>query len=388
MKYNFDKKIDRKITNSYKYDIGDDILPMWVADMDFDTPNFIKDAFKLRIDQGAYGYTNLDEKFYNSYINWWKNYHDLVIKKEWILFSTGVVPSISSIIRRVSEIGNNVVILTPVYNIFYNSILNNGRRVLESKLIYEDDNYSIDFIDLESKLKLDETSILLLCNPHNPIGKIWSKDDLNKIVELCYKYNVVIISDEIHCDITYKNSYNPILKDNEKYYSNLIMLVSPTKTFNLAGIQTSAIVIPDPKLRHLVDRGINTSEVAEPNILAAITPYIVFNGEGREYLNQLLDYIYNNYQLIKNHFINSKHIKVLNLEATYLLWIDVEKLCVLKNIKNTAELQLILKNRYKLFISDGLEYGESGKYFIRVNLATYKENIEKFIKILDIFIIE
>lgn len=386
MKYNFDKVIDRKITNSFKYDIGDDILPMWVADMDFDTPQFIKDEYIKRINQGAYGYTNLDEKFYNSYIFWWEKYHNIEIQKDWMMFSTGVIPSISAIIRVISNINDNIVILTPVYNIFYNCILNNHRKVLESKLIYNNNSYSINFNDLENKLKDKNTSVLLLCNPHNPIGKIWSKEELNHIVELCYKYNVKIISDEIHCDITYKQSYNPILLDNEEYYSNLIMLCSPTKTFNLAGIQTSLVVIPNIDLRKIIYRAINDAEVAEPNILAAITPSIVFSDLGREYLDQLLDYIYNNYKLIKEAFIDNELIQILNLEATYLLWINVEKLCMMKNIKNSAELQQILKKDYKLYINDGLEYGENGKYFIRVNLATQKENIIKFINIINIFI--
>lgn len=386
MKYNFDNKIDRKITNSYKYDIGDDILPMWVADMDFDTPQFIKDEYIKRINQGAYGYTNLDEKFYNSYIFWWKTYHNIEIQKDWMMFSTGVIPSISAIIRVISNVNDNIVILTPVYNIFYNCILNNHRKVLESKLIYNNNSYSINFDDLENKLKEKSTSVLLLCNPHNPIGKIWSKEELNHIVRLCYKYDVKIISDEIHCDITYKQSYNPILCDNEEYYSNLIMLCSPTKTFNLAGIQTSLVVVPDIDLRKIIYRAINDSEVAEPNILAAITPSIVYSDLGREYLDQLLDYIYNNYKLIKEAFINNELIKIVNLEATYLLWINVEKLCMMKNIKNSSELQQILKNNYKLYINDGLEYGDCGRYFIRVNLATQKTNIIKFINIINQFL--
>ena len=366
MKYNFDKETNRLNTSSYKWDVKENELPMWVADMDFETSPAIIKGFKKRIDHGIYGYVTLSDRFYDSYIYWFKKRHHYAIKRDWIIFSTGVIPTISSAIRRLSEVANNVVIMTPVYNIFFNSILNNGRHVLPSPLKYENGKYEIDFIDLENKLALEETTILLLCNPHNPIGKIWSKEELDKIGKLCAKYNVTVISDEIHCDLTRTGKeYIPFASVSKLNESISVTCVAPTKTFNLAGIQTSAIIIANPKLKHLVERGLNTDECAEPNVLAEIAPYLAYK-KSEDWLDELRLYLDQNIKEVKNFIkTNLPEITLINCEATYLLRLDCSKIT-----KDSSKLQAYIRETTGLYLSSGLAYGKEGKTFLRMNVAT------------------
>ena len=371
MKYNFDKETNRFNTSSYKWDVKENELPMWVADMDFETSPAIVKGFKKRIDHGVFGYVALSDDFYNSYIYWFKNRHHFNIKKEWIIFSTGVIPTISSAIRRVSEVANNIVVMTPVYNIFFNSILNNGRHVLTSPLTYKDGKYDIDFIDLEAKLALEETTVLILCNPHNPVGKIWSKDELDKIGKLCAKYNVTVISDEIHGDLTRTGlEYIPFASVSKLNADISITCVAPTKTFNLAGIQTSAIIIPNPKLKHLVERGLNTDECAEPNVLAEIAPFLAYK-KSEDWLDELRLYLDENIREV-NEFIKDHlpQITLINCEATYLLWLDCSKIT-----KDADKLQAYIRESTGLYLSSGSIYGKEGNTFLRMNIATTKVRI-------------
>lgn len=371
MKYNFDKETNRFNTSSYKWDVKENELPMWVADMDFETSPAIVKGFKKRIDHGVFGYVTLSDNFYNSYIYWFKKRHHYNIKKEWIIFSTGVIPTLSSAIRRVSEVANNVVIMTPVYNIFFNSILNNGRHVLTSPLTYKDGKYEIDFIDLEAKLSLEETTVLILCNPHNPVGKIWSKDELDKIGQLCAKYNVTVISDEIHGDLTRTGlEYIPFASVSKLNAEISITCVAPTKAFNLAGIQTSAIIIPNPKLKHLVERGLNTDECAEPNVLAEIAPFLAYK-KSEDWLDELRLYLDENIREV-NEFIKDQlpQITLINCEATYLLWLDCSKIT-----KDADKLQVYIRETTGLYLSSGSIYGKEGNTFLRMNIATTKARV-------------
>ena len=371
MKYNFDKLTNRFNTNAIKWDVKENELPMWVADMDFEVAPEIIKGFKKRIDHGIYGYTYVSSNIVDSYIYWNKKRHHFNLKKEWIIFSTGVIPSISSIIRRVTRIANNVVVMTPVYNIFFNSILNNGRRLLESPLLYKDGKYEIDFIDLEKKLALEETSLLILCNPHNPVGRIWTFDDLDRIGKLCKKYHVTVISDEIHCDLTRTGKeYIPFASVSKINADISITLVAPTKAFNLAGIQTSAMIVSNPYLHHLVERGLNTDECAEPNILAEIAPYLAFR-KAYKWLDELRLYLDENIKIV-NEFIKEKikDLYVVNCEATYLLWLDCSSIC-----NNTDDLQQFLREKTGLYLTAGSVYGSCGKTFLRMNIATCKERI-------------
>ena len=367
----FDEKIERRNTGSMKWDVADGELPMWVADMDFKTAPEVTDAILKRARQGVFGYTLITEEWYQAYINWWKSRHDFQMEKEWLIFCTGVVPAISSIVRKMTTVGENVVVMTPVYNIFFNSILNNGRNVLESRLRYEDGVYQIDFEDLEEKLAEPQTSMLILCNPHNPIGKIWDRETLERIGRLCKKYHVLVLSDEIHCDITKPGSgYIPFASVSEECRENSITCISPTKAFNLAGIQTAAVVIPDKTLRHKVNRGLNTDEVAEPNVFAAIAPIAAFR-YGSKWLDGLRGYLWENRRFAERFIIeNIPEVSAVKGEATYLLWLDCRKV-----IGDSSELCRFIRKDSGLYLSDGREYRNGGG-FLRMNLACPKERVQ------------
>ena len=368
MKYNFDEIVNRRNTSSLKWDVKDNELPMWVADMDFKTAPEIINTLKRRVNHGIFGYSIVPDEWYEAYISWWKKRHHFTLEKEWLIFVTGVVPAISSIVRKLTSPNENVVIMTPIYNIFFNSIINNGCRVLESPLIYENNSYAIDFIDLEEKLKDPQTSLLILCNPHNPIGKIWSKDELKRIGELCHKYHVTIISDEIHCDIVEPGyEYIPFASVSNTCKDISITCISPTKAFNLAGLQTAAVSIPNPYLRHKVWRALNTDEVAEPNVFAVIAPIAAYK-KGQKWLDELNEYITNNKKIV-NDYLNDNlpMLKLIESKATYLLWID----CASLTMDTSSLLEDIRKNT-GLYLCEGKEYGLVGSAFIRMNIACPK----------------
>ena len=296
MKYDFDKLMERRNTGSLKWEVGEKELPMWVADMDFETAPEIQEAIRKRAEHGIFGYSVVTQQWYEAYISWWKKRHGLTIAKESLIFCTGVVPAISSIIRKLTTAGENVLVQTPVYNIFFNSILNNGRNVTENRLYYDGIAYTINFEELEEKLSDPQTTLMLLCNPHNPVGKIWDRETLARIGELCFKHHVIVISDEIHCDLTEPGcGYVPFASASEICGKISITCLAPTKAFNLAGIQTAAVMIPDNVIRHKVWRGLNTDEVAEPNVFAIDATVAAFT-EGEEWLEELRSYLSENKQ--------------------------------------------------------------------------------------------
>ena len=366
----FDKDVNRRNTGSMKWDVSEGELPMWVADMDFETAPEIKEALIRRVEQGVFGYTLIEDEWYQAYQDWWESRHGFKIEKEWLIFCTGVVPAISSIVRKMTTVGENVVVMTPVYNVFFNSILNNGRKVLESRLRYENGVYHIDFEDLEEKLADPQTTMLILCNPHNPIGKIWNHETLALIGELCVKHHVLVVSDEIHCDLTKpEREYIPFASVSDICKFNSITCVAPTKAFNLAGIQTAAVIIPDKNIRHRVNRGLNTDEVAEPNVFAAIAPVAAFE-YGSIWLNKLRNYLWEN-RMYAEDYIKTEipDVFAVKAEATYLLWIDCRQV-----LGNSSELCRFLRKETGLYLSDGKEY-RNGEGFLRMNLACQSEKV-------------
>ena len=368
MKYDFDEIIDRKCTDSIKWDGADGELPMWVADMDFKTAPSVLKAIENRAAHGIFGYGDVTDEWYCAYGDWWKNRHSFEFQKDWLIFCTGVVPAISSIVRKLTTPAEKVVIQTPVYNIFFNSILNNGRQVSESPLRYENGVYSCDFEALEEKLSDPQASLMILCNPHNPIGKIWSRDELEQIGNLCKKYNVTVVSDEIHCDLTDPGKeYIPFASVNETCREISMTCIAPTKTFNIAGIQTAAVSVPNPVLRHKVWRGLNTDEVAEPNAFAVCAAVAAFNGGG-EWLDELRKYLFENKKTVREFIANQiSSLKVVPSEATYLLWIDCSSLGC-----NSREFAKFLRKETGLFLSNGAQYGSGGENFLRMNVACPK----------------
>ena len=379
MKYEFDEVIDRSGTNSYKWDIGADELPMWVADMDFRTAPEITEAVVRRAEHGVFGYSTIPDEWYDAYVNWWKNRHGVEYKRDDLIFCTGVIPIISSCVRKLTTPAENVLIMTPVYNIFYNCIRNNGRNVREFPLDYDGREYRVDFDRLEKELSDPQTTMMLLCNPHNPIGKIWDRETLAGIGELAYDNGVTVISDEIHCDVTDPGrEYVPFASVSEKCRDNCVVCVSPTKAFNLAGLQTAAAVVPDKKLRHKVWRALNTDEVAEPNAFAVQAAVAAFE-RGGEWLDELRQYLYEN-KLLAREFIERElpQIKLVPSDATYLLWLDCTSLGM-----TSRELWEHIRRSAGLYLSDGSVYG-SPEGFLRMNIAcprsTVRDGLERLKK--------
>lgn len=375
MDFQFDESVDRRNTGSMKWDVAKGELPMWVADMDFRTAPGIIEKITERATQGVFGYTVVTDEWYQSYQTWWKKRHDFEIRKEWLVFCTGVVPAISSIVRKVTTVGENVVVLTPVYNIFFNSILNNGRNVLESRLKYDGSRYRIDLDDLEEKLSDPQTTLFILCNPHNPVGKIWERETLERIGDLCSKHHVLVLSDEIHCDITEPGwKYTPFASVSENCRTNSITCVAPTKAFNLAGLQTAAVIVPDDHLRHKVSRGLNTDEVAEPNVFAAIAPIAAFTCGG-EWLDSLRNYLWENRAFAEEYIKKEiKGISPVSARATYLLWLDCRNMS-----GSSTQFCHFIRSHSGLYLSDGNEY-RNGEGFLRMNLACPRQQVEDGLK--------
>lgn len=338
---------------------------MWVADMDFEVAPAIVEALQKKVDHKIFGYTEASEEWAKAYISWWKRRHGFEIDKEWLIFCTGVIPALSSLVRRLTLPAENVVVMTPVYNHFFSSICNNGRNALESVLVYEDGAYHVDWEDLEEKLANPQSSMMILCNPQNPGGIIWDLESLEKIGALCEKHHVLVVSDEIHCDITIPGkSYIPFASVNECCKNNSVTCIAPTKCFNMPGLQTSAVCIPNPVIRHKVWRGFNTEEIAEGNIFSYDAAIAAFN-HGEEWLKEMCAYVAENRKFAEE-FIDREipQLYAIRGEATYLMWIDVSKLGM-----PSDKLCEKIYELTGLYLSEGGMYRGDGKNFVRFNMA-------------------
>ena len=335
----------------------------------------IREALQKRLDNGIFGYTDIPDVWYEAYMGWWQRRHHFTIEKDWLVFTTGVIPAISSAVRKLTTPAENVLIQTPVYNIFYNSILNNGRRVLESPLRYEDGAYSIDWADLTQKLSDPQTSLMILCNPHNPIGKIWDRETLARIGELAAANGVTVLSDEIHCDITDPGKdYVPFASASETCRRISVTCMAPTKCFNIAGLQTAAVMVPDPFLRHKMWRALNTDEVAEPSAFAIDAAVAAFT-KGEAWLDEMRAYTYENRCLLREAAKEIPGLKVVDSEATYLLWLDVSGIT-----SDGDGLCKKLRERTGLVLSRGSQYGPGGEQFLRFNTACPRSMMEDGIR--------
>ena len=363
--YDFDTVIDRSGTASLKWDVAPGELPMWVADMDFQAAPEIREALAKRVAHGVFGYSIVPEEWAQAYIGWWRRRHGFEIQPEWLTFCTGAIPAISSIVRKLTTPNENVVILTPVYNIFFNSIVNNGCRALECPLAYENGAYEIDFEDLERKLADPQTSLMILCNPHNPVGKLWDRDTLARVGELCERYGVTVISDEVHCDLTDPGlAYTPFAAASETCKRISITCIAPTKAFNIAGLQTAAVMVPDPFLHHRVWRGLNTDEVAEPNAFAMEAAIAAFE-KGEDWLDALRAYIFENKKRAADFLARElPALKLIPSQATYLLWIDCSAVS-----DDTDALTAAIREKTGLVLSAGRQFGGNGARFVRMNIA-------------------
>ena len=376
MKYNFDEIIPRRNTNSVKWDEAaqDDIIPLWVADMDFRVLPQITEALRQRVDHGVFGYTHVPDSYYESVIRWFKDRHGLQgVKPSDIIYTSGVVPAISAIVRGLTLPGDKVLVQTPVYNCFFSSIRNQGCLVEENHLVYKNNTYVVDWDDFERKCADSRVRIFLLCNPHNPAGSVWKKEELQRMGEICQKHDVFVISDEIHCELVMPgNEYTPFASLSDDFLKNSATCVAPTKAFNIAGLQIANIIVKDRNKRERIDRAINIHEVCDVNPFGVIATEAAYTEEGAEWLRQLNTYLFANYRFLCDFF--SKHfpsLEVVKLEGTYLVWVDCSSLG-----KSSTE---IVNNLYRhgVWMNDGVMYGENQRAFIRINIACPRKILEE-----------
>lgn len=374
MEYDFSRPTDRRGTDSYKWDSAPeaDIIPLWVADMDFETFPGITEALQRRVAHGIFGYTRVPETYYEAMCRWFEKRHGWHINREDIIYTSGVVPAVSAVIKALTLPGDQVIVQGPVYNCFFSSIRNNGCEMVSNSLIYnkEELRYEIDFDDLERKLSHERARLMLLCNPHNPGGRVWTRDELTRVAELCRKYGVRVVSDEIHCELTlYDNEYVPFGSLPDELSRGSITCCSPSKAFNTAGLQIANIVCRDAEVRNRIDRAININEVCDVNPFGVIALQAAYSDEGYEWLTQLREYISANYDLLLERFARElPKCKVMRMEGTYLAWIDCSQLHI-----SSDEIEEMLMHENKVWVNAGSMYGAEGAAFIRINMACTSE---------------
>lgn len=384
-KYNFDEIINRHHTNCIKWDIekDKDIIPLWVADMDFPVAPKILKTVEDRAKHGIFGYTLIDDNYFNSITNWFKRRHNWNIEKEWIIYTTGVVPAISATLKALTLPGEKVILQTPAYTCFFSSIHNQGLQIAENKLIRKNDTYVIDWEDFEKKCADSKTSIFLLCNPHNPAGRVWTKEELNKMNEICLRHGVKILSDEIHCELIIPgHKFIPFGSVNNKCQENSITFNSPTKNFNIAGLQIANIICSNSNLRKRIDRVINIFEICDINSFGPLALETAYN-DCEDWIDELMLYISNNYKLLKNT-INKElpNLDVLQLEGTYLVWVDISSTGL-----TSDEIETKLLNEAKVHVNSGTMYGkDAGEGYIRINIACpqkiLREAINRIVRVM------
>lgn len=374
MEYDFSRPTERRGTDSYKWDSAPeaDIIPLWVADMDFETFPGITEALQRRVAHGIFGYTRVPEAYYEAVCSWFGKHHGWHINREDIIYTSGVVPAVSAVIKALTLPGDQVIVQGPVYNCFFSSIRNNGCETVSNSLIYnkEELRYEIDFDDLERKLAHERARLMLLCNPHNPGGRVWTRDELTRVAELCHKYGVRVVSDEIHCELTlYDNEYVPFGSLPDELSHGSITCCSPSKAFNTAGLQIANIVCRNAEVRNRIDRAININEVCDVNPFGVIALQAAYSDEGYEWLTQLRAYISSNYDLLRERFARElPKCKVMRMEGTYLAWIDCSELHI-----SSDEIEEMLMHENKVWVNAGSMYGTEGAAFIRINMACTSE---------------
>ncbi|NMM99972.1 cystathionine beta-lyase [Bifidobacterium sp. DSM 109958] len=387
--FDFDEAVDRSNTNAIKWDEARGALPMWVADMEFRAAPAIREALQRRLDNGVFGYSGIPRAWNDAYAHWWRERHGLTIDPDALVFATGVIPAISSMVRKLTTPAENVLVMTPVYNIFFNSILNNGRNALASPLVRDGrGGYAIDWEDLESKLADPQTTLMILCNPHNPTGMVWDQETLARIGELCAAHRVTVISDEIHCDLTDPGvDYVPFAAASETCRRISATCMAPTKAFNIAGLHTAAVMADDPFLRHRIWRGLNTDEVAEPNAFAVDAAIAAFT-QGGPWLDALRDYVAANKReaerIIDDYNVSAapeRRVTLCQGAATYLMWLDCSALLASGETTDALCEQLVRDQR--VMVSPGSQYRGDGGDCLRINVAcpraTMREGLRRMV---------
>lgn len=367
-KYDFDKLTERRGTNSYKWDnpVDADVLPMWVADMDFEVAPAITKALQERVTQGIFGYTMVPDSYYEAIVGWFKRRHGWTLERDWILYTTGVVPAVSCALKALTLPGEKVLVQTPAYNCFFSSIANSGCQLAENELVYEDGTYHVDFDDFERKCADEKTTVFLLCNPHNPAGRVWKREELERMNDICLKHGVKVVSDEIHCELVMPGfRFVPFASVSAACRDNCVVLNSPSKAFNIAGLQIANIICADAAVRRRIDRAVNINEVCDVNPFGVLALQAAYTA-GEEWLDELNAYIHGNYELVKD-FVAAEmpKLKVVRMEGTYLVWLDV------MGLESTSdELTDKLLKEAKVMVNSGTMYGRrAGEGFIRLNIA-------------------
>lgn len=375
MAYDFDRLITRRGTNAVKWDAAaeEDMLPMWVADMDFRTAPEVINALETRARHGIFGYTQVPSDFYKAIVNWFSRRHNFTMSPQHLLYTTGVVPALSAVVRALTQPGEKVIVQTPVYNCFFSSIRNQDCEIITNPLVRNGNTYTINFDDLEQKVADPQAKLLLLCNPHNPVGRVWQPEELLRIGEICLRHNVVVIADEIHGDLVRPGfRYTPFASVDERFMLNAITCISPSKAFNLAGLQVAAIHTANDDMRQKINKVLNIHEVCEINPFAVEALIAAWN-HGDAWLNSLNLYLQDNYDYLKAFF--SRYLPafpVIQLEGTYLAWVDCRTL-----LRSSAEIAALLKTEEKLWVNEGTIYGEEGEYYIRINFACPRSRLHE-----------
>lgn len=366
MKYDFDKTIDRRATNSYKWDSAPEgVLPMWVADMDFRTAPAIIDALQKRVAHGIFGYTRVPDAYYDAVTSWFSRRHGWDIDREWIIYTSGVVPAVSAVIKALTVPGDKVIVQTPVYNCFFSSIRNNGCEIVSNPLRRTADTYEMDFDALERCAADPRTKVMLLCNPHNPAGRVWTPDELTRLGNICLRNGVTVVADEIHCELVYQGfKYTPFASLSDAFLHRSVTCVSPSKAFNIAGLQIANIVAFDNDLRSRIDKAININEVCDVNPFGVAATIAAYN-EGEEWLNQLVDYLHGNYEAMAEFCRRElPEFPITRLEGTYLVWMDCSSLGM-----PSDALEHALLEDARLWLNAGTMYGVEGEGYMRWNIA-------------------
>ncbi len=385
MKYDFDELVERRGTNCVKWDESpdDEVIPLWVADMDFKAAPAIQKAILERAEHGVFAYTLVDEDYYTAVINWFRRRHNWTICREEILYTTGVVPAMSVAVKALTMPSEKVLILSPDYNCFFSSIRNNGCEVLECGLKRVNDTFEVDFIDFEAKCADEKTTVFLLCNPHNPSGRVWTREELERMNDICLKYGVKVVSDEIHCELVMPGyQFQPFAAVSEACRQNSVILNSPSKSFNIAGLQTANIICSRSDWRRRLDRAININEVCDLNPFGPVALKAAYN-ESEDWIDELNQYIWGNYQVLRD-FIekNLPQWRVCRLEGTYLPWVDMSAM----GVTSQALCDRLLREA-KVWINPGTIYGPTtGEGYIRFNIATQRsrllEALERIAKVI------
>jgi Bifunctional PLP-dependent enzyme with beta-cystathionase and maltose regulon repressor activities len=379
MKYNFDEIIERKNTNSLKYDfaaehgIPEDSIPLWVADMDFKTPPEVTETLITSSKHGIFGYTEVKDDYFNAVKNWFLSGFDFEIKPQWLVKTPGVVYAVCMAIRAFTEIGDAVLIQKPVYYPFSESIIANKRKLVNNALVYKDGKYHIDFDDFEKKIVNNSVKLFILCSPHNPVGRVWTKDELIKLGDICLKHNVIVVSDEIHCDFVYKSYQHCVMASlKPEYLENTITCTAPSKTFNLAGLQISNIFIANKDIRRKFEQEIVKTGYSQHNTMGLVSCQTAYE-YGREWVNQLNEYLAENLNCLRDFLSeNLPQIKLVEPQGTYLVWLDFSSLGL-----SEKELDDLIIHKAKLWLDKGTMFGEEGKGFQRINIACPRTVLKK-----------